>query len=172
MRPYRGKKDSMTQENQEVTDATVSRIVHFLIESHGELRCRPAMVVEDWNGKSNTINLQVFTDGSNDRAYGLDDHDHRDLKKQITDEDSARTGKANLPLSLRWETSVMANNVVKAKGTWHWPRLCKGLAVPAAPYKDNLGSLIHHNHVEGLTDERNCNACIRAKNERDATIRT
>lgn len=146
----------MTQDT-EVSDATVSRILHFVVAVKGELRCRPAMVVEDFGGRSNTVNLQVFTDGSNDGPYGTDDHGH------------GHHDKANLPLSLRWETSVLMNNLVRAQGTWHWPRLCKTLNESAEPYKDSTGQLVYHNHSEGLVDERNCIACVRIKNEQEAT---
>lgn len=155
----------MTQDT-EVSDATVSRILHFVVAVKGELRCRPAMVVEDFGGRSNTVNLQVFTDGTNDGPYGTDDHGH---KSEHRHEHEHSISKANLPLSLRWETSVLMNNLVRAQGTWHWPRLCKSLNESAEPYRDSTGQLVYHNHSEGLKDERNCIACIRIKNEQEAT---
>lgn len=154
----------MTQDT-EVSDATVSRILHFVVAVKGELRCRPAMVVEDFGGRSNTVNLQVFTDGSNDGPYGTDDHQHRLSPGSLPDS----TAHVNLPLSLRWETSVLMNNLVRAQGTWHWPRLCKSLNESAEPYRDSTGQLVYHNHSEGLKDERNCIACVRIKNEQEAT---
>lgn len=84
--------------------ASEGRIVHFKVGTEG--RCIPAMVVKAWG--PDTVNLQVFFDGTNDRQYARD-------------EDEARRG-------VGWRTSVVREGsyegaVVPAttSPTWHWP---------------------------------------------------
>lgn len=45
---------------------TVGRTLHVNIGTEAAPRWRPAVVVEDWNGDG-VVNVQVFTDGDNDR---------------------------------------------------------------------------------------------------------
>lgn len=158
----------MTNENNGLDlNASVGRVLHFVIENRHGIRCRPAVVVEDWpeSGKPGYVNLQVFTDGSNDGHYGLDDHEHG---MSI----GPRTEKANETLSTRWETSVLPNHAVKAVRSWHWPRLCSGLEQPPEPYVDGSNTRYHHNHKAEMADEHNCLACSAIKrDEKTASIR-
>lgn len=70
---------------------TISRIVHFVLPSG---KHRPAIVVEDWGGKSMNPNLQVFVDGTNDTGI---DSNH-----------------------VIWRTSVPYDELGRIN-TWHWP---------------------------------------------------
>ncbi len=99
-------------------DLLISRVLHYVIEVKGKLKCRAALVVEDWGG-GEKVNLVVFPDGSNDEKYGIDNHIHSGP--------SGPTSGANVPLLSRWETSVLPNHDEKAAGTWHWPRECSRL---------------------------------------------
>lgn len=67
----------------------IGRMVHFVMPDG---KHRPATVVEDWGGGLH-VNLQVFTDGTNDGA--------------------------DTPLTL-WETSVEYSESPQPR-TWHWP---------------------------------------------------
>lgn len=154
-------------ENQDTLDeVSVGRILHFVIPSG---KCRPAITVEDWqgNGQPGLCNLVVFPDGSNDGKYGVDDHTHQTTGSKSIDPRifgdgviAERTGSANLPLLVGWETSVHPNHAVKAIRTWHWPRECKGLHPPASPFTDENKETWHHNHVDGMRDPHNCPGCI------------
>ena len=73
---------------------TVGRIVHYVLPDGpyaGDVR--PAIVVRVWNQDLGAVNLQVFTDQSND---GFD------------------TGVV-------WATSVVHDQETKKPRTWHWP---------------------------------------------------
>lgn len=81
---------------------TEGRIVHYVLPNNEH---RPAIVVKVWNKEEGYINLQVFTDGSNDRyAYPntagniLNDIDH----------------------GVMWVTSIYPDLAGKKPGTWHW----------------------------------------------------
>ncbi len=75
---------------------TVGRIVHYVLDrGRGKGEHRPAIVVNDWAGLHEVIQLQVLTDGTNDG-------------------DEFATGIA-------WRTSVHQDEEKKAPGTWHWP---------------------------------------------------
>lgn len=144
--------------------AQVGRILHFVIENGWGLKCRPAIVVEDWpgQGKPGYVNLVVYTDGKNDGAYGTDKHYHQYQRYDPAvqaDPYQAPTYEVNDSLLTRWETSVMPNHAVKAKGTWHWPRECQSMHEPKAPFVKEDKSKVHHNHAEGFVDVRNCYAC-------------
>jgi hypothetical protein len=68
---------------------TVGRIVYYnLKDKQGNVQVRPAIVVRVWN--DTMLNLQVFTDGSNDTEYGN---------------------------NIVWKTSVMQGEGV---GQWDW----------------------------------------------------
>lgn len=126
----------MTQEEVGLEEASVARIVHFVIWDGFREVCRPAIVVNDWPGSGRTgyVNIQVFTDYSNDGAWG-------------------KSGQV-------WETSVLPNQAVRAIRTWHWPRLCKKLQNPAPPYKPSpQEKAVHHAHQAGMLDVHNCYAC-------------
>jgi hypothetical protein len=76
---------------------TIGRIVHFIMPDGNH---RPAIVVEDWKGKDDHINLQVFLDGDNDLSAP---HHERQY------------GSA-------WRTSVKYAPAKKNEpGTFHWP---------------------------------------------------
>jgi hypothetical protein len=83
---------------------SVGRIVHYVLKDHyGELQHRPAIIVRNWsdglsdenNPFSDMIQLQVFTDGTNDGTQYA-------------------TG-------VYWATSVHQDEEEKIVGTWHWP---------------------------------------------------
>jgi hypothetical protein len=71
---------------------TEGRIVHYVLPTgRNKGAHRPAIVVRDWKQKNGLVQLQVFTDGSND-----------DLTENIV-----------------WRTSVHYD-ADKLPGTWHW----------------------------------------------------
>lgn len=161
------------QEELNVDEVQVSRSLHFVVHTHGQNRCRPAVVVEAWHdqGKPGYCNLVVFTDGTNDGQYGTDEHKHffgqqdSDTPVKVYGLD---TSKANLSLLTRWETSVMPNHAVRAVRSWHWPRECKGLELPAAPYTNLAKEVFHHNHGDSVKDPHNCYACRLQETEQAA----
>jgi len=78
---------------------SVGRIVHYVLPdwddsishwSKGDHR--PAIIVRVWGAEM--VQLQVFTDGSNDLQSGA---------------------------NVMWCTSVHQDETTKASGTWHWP---------------------------------------------------
>jgi hypothetical protein len=77
---------------------TIGRIVHYILpEGHtipGEHR--PAMIVRVWT--DTTVQLQVFTDGSNDDPK----HSHE-------------------APNVMWKTSVVLDETATTQGSWHWP---------------------------------------------------
>lgn len=82
---------------------TPGRIVHYVLPREGrDPVVRPAIVVHKWPDHQGTaqviegtLQLQIFTDGSNDGR-------------------GCETG-------LLWATSVKHDEETKAPGTWHWP---------------------------------------------------
>lgn len=86
----------MEEDNQPqgIPGLTEGRIVHYVLEdgSHAGDH-RPAIVVRVWDHEKGTINLQVFTDGSNDG-------------------EQYKSGIA-------WKTSRLYSEG-KEPGTWHW----------------------------------------------------
>jgi hypothetical protein len=83
---------------------TIGRIVHFVMPDG---KSRPAQVVEVFTPP--TVNLQVFTDGGNDRANWI-----KLLGYMPSPE-------ADVP-ALLWRTSVGFDGSDKpVAGTWHWP---------------------------------------------------
>lgn len=149
-------------ENQDaLDDIQISRVVHFVIPSG---KCRPAIVVEDWpgSGKPGYVNLVVFPDGSNDGKYGADDHTHQYAEQVLIGGKSLNnsTDRANLPLLVGWETSVLPNHAVRAIRTWHWGRECSKLHKPQSSFVDDNKEVWHHNHVDGFIDIHNCVGCI------------
>lgn len=82
----------------------IGRVVHFVMSNGCH---RPAIVVEVWDKDKGIVNLQVFTDGTND-FIGLDiEHYSESYCKAI------ETG-------LIWRTSVLYNPEY-SPGSWHWP---------------------------------------------------
>lgn len=77
---------------------TVGRIVHYVLSeqdgtySQNVGQHRPALIVRVWS--ETCVQLQVFTDGKNDRADGA---------------------------GLVWVTSVHPDENEKLPRTWHWP---------------------------------------------------
>lgn len=114
-----------------VDEAQIGRVLHFVVPDTNGTKCRPAIVVEDWpkSGRPGYVNLQVLTDGKND-------------------------GKDNVV----WETSVLPNHAARAMRSWHWPRECGKLESPPPAYVKD-GTVWHHNHMAGLLDIHNCSAC-------------
>ncbi len=86
----------------------VGSIVHYVLESgphKGEHR--PAIVVRTWRPISDeAVNLQVFTDGSND-AFASSHY--------LCEADAA----FSIPLNTIWRTSVHYS-ADHEPGTWHW----------------------------------------------------
>jgi len=76
---------------------TEGRIVHFVTESG---KHRPAIVVQVWSKDTGCSNLQVFLDGTNDRA------------------DKFSLEQMNQGTS--WKTSVTYSEEPKPN-TWHYP---------------------------------------------------
>jgi hypothetical protein len=93
---------------------TEARIVHYVLypeAANVAPEHRPAIVVKNWanpEGKNDTgcVNLQVFLDGSNDRAGSEPGYPHP------TVEETSR--------GIAWRTSVTFSLEPKP-GTWHWP---------------------------------------------------
>lgn len=84
---------------------TEGRFVHFVLPN-GEHR--PALVVRVWNKDTGYINLQVFTDGSNDLpAYESHDYDGLGIREAV------RSG-------IVWQTSIYPDEADKKPHTWHW----------------------------------------------------
>lgn len=141
-------------ENQDMVDEVqIGRVLHFVIEKGQVVQCRPALVVEDWpnQGKPGYCNLVVFPDGTNDGAYGTDQHMHN--------HGIAKTDGANTSLLVRWETSVLPNHAVRSVRSWHWPRECVHLSQPPEPFVNEAKERFHHNHATGVVDIHNCIAC-------------
>jgi hypothetical protein len=79
---------------------TEGRIVHYVLsDGRSKGQHRPAIVVQDWKQENGSVNLQVFTDGSNDY-----------LGK----------GQDGTWCFTLWKTSVHYSEEPKP-GTWHWP---------------------------------------------------
>lgn len=80
----------------------IGRTLHFVIYNGLHIRCRPALVVEDFsfapNRRKGYVNLRVATDGAND-IQGPDE-------------------------PFIWKTAVLPDRETKTPGTWHWPREC------------------------------------------------
>ena len=117
----------------------IGRIVHYVLaEGRNRGLCRPAIVVNTFTFSMavGCANLVVFPDGPNDVAVIAD------------------------TLPVMWQGSVLPAHHCKAERTWHWPRACATLPLPAAPAGFGDG-LIGHNHVAGVSDPHNCHACRR-----------
>jgi len=79
----------------DIPKVSVGRIVHFVLESpdhSGVHHHRPAIVVRAWN--DDMVQLQVFTDASNDGAQGGG--------------------------GVVWQTSVHYSETHEPR-SWHWP---------------------------------------------------
>lgn len=82
---------------------TEGRIVHFVM-NNGEHR--PAIIVKVWNKETGVSNLQVFTDGSNDR-------------RQVSGEESTAYNDA-VDSGILWRTSILPSFDDPQPNTWHW----------------------------------------------------
>lgn len=84
------------------------RPVHYVLDrpySAGEAHeIRPAIIVRVWDRFAGTSNLQVFTDGSNDRKF--------------TGE--TRRFPGDTGDNIVWKTSIRYSEG-REPGTWHWP---------------------------------------------------
>lgn len=81
---------------------TEGRIVHYVLPNNDH---RPAVVVRVWNKEEGYVNLQVFTDGSNDR------YAYPDVVGSILDD---------IDRGIMWVTSVYPDLEDKKPNTWHW----------------------------------------------------
>lgn len=87
----------------------VGRIVHYVLESgRSKGEHRPAIVVRDWKQPNGLIQLQVFTDGTND--------EFRDIVTTFLGQVTGHSFSANTI----WRTSVHYSEE-QEPGTWHWP---------------------------------------------------
>ena len=84
---------------------TEGRIVHFVMPNDEH---RPAIIVKVWNHETGYVNLQVFTDGSNDVQMFQDSERY----SQITREQVSR--------GILWSTSIFPDEETKRAGSWHW----------------------------------------------------
>lgn len=90
--------DNMNKEAQELMPGlTEGRIVHYVLASgRNQGQHRPAIVVRDWKQPNGLVQLQVFTDETNDYAPGVPGSN-----------------------GIFWATSVIYSEG-KEPGTWHW----------------------------------------------------
>lgn len=146
--------------------AEISRVLHFVIDTPNGIKCRPAIVLEDYLElrQPGLVDLVVFPDGGMDGPYGVDRHDHQSLP----DNDELHTGKANYPLTGRLETAIRPNHSCRGVRSWHWPRECKALQDPINPYVDSTGVKFHHVHGLGIAGDF-CSACRREYEETHAS---
>ena len=81
---------------------TIGRIVHFVQKTHvygvDKIVHLPGIIVAVWGDTS--VNLQVFTDGSNSEPDTVPNGNHP---------------------SVKWITSVTYNEAGDENYTWHWP---------------------------------------------------
>jgi hypothetical protein len=82
---------------EKIAGLTEGRIVHFVLD---ETEHRPAVIVKVWSPFTGTVNLQVFTDGPNDKSHAT--HLPEGFESGIA-----------------WKTSVLYSEN-KEPGTWHW----------------------------------------------------
>lgn len=80
----------------------ISRSLHYVLDNGVAIRCRAAVVVEDFpSSEKGYVNLKVWLDRNDVRS----DIDALELNK----------------------SSVLPDRKVKTPGTWHWPRECSHL---------------------------------------------
>jgi len=94
----------VTNSQEAGTDQTqIGRVLHFVINTSGSIRCRPAFVVENFShlNKKGPVNLDVFLD-INDRPDDIE------------------------PLIMSIQ-NVYPNHIYRIPNTWHWPRECESL---------------------------------------------
>lgn len=79
---------------------SVGRVVHYVLDAGpNQGQHRPALIVRVWGDTwDSLVNLQVFTDGSNDYY----------------------PNQGEEPLTL-WRTSRSREDSGTVPGTWHWP---------------------------------------------------
>lgn len=98
----------------------IGRIVHYVLEdgdNAGEER--PAIVVRVWN--DDCVQLQVFTDGSND--YQESPNMSGRVRAALAIDATAPADKEHVHRTVAymvWKTSRV-HNANKLPGTWHWP---------------------------------------------------
>jgi hypothetical protein len=81
---------------------TEGRIVHFVMPNDEH---RPAIIVKVWDHGQGTVNLQVFTDGSNDNRV-------------VSGEESVSFNLAT-EAGIMWRTSIVYREIPE-RNTWHW----------------------------------------------------
>lgn len=91
------------EEPKKMKGLTEGRIVHFVM-NNGEHR--PSIIVKVWNAVTGTVNMQVFTDGTND------------VEPPSTPNESTLLQEA-IATGILWRTSITYNEE-KTPNTWHW----------------------------------------------------
>ena len=81
---------------------TEGRIVHFVMPD-GEHR--PAIIVKVWSKESGLVNVQVFTDSTNDYDRKLE---------------TLNPYNVEMKAGLAWRTSIRPDLETTVPGTWHW----------------------------------------------------
>jgi hypothetical protein len=93
---------------QPIPGLVMGRMVYYVLDqpySAGEAPViRPAIVVQVWDRYAGTSNLQVITDGENDRKF---------IGEQ-------RRFPGDTGPGFVWKTSVLYSEG-REPGTWHWP---------------------------------------------------
>ncbi len=86
--------ETARDERERIPAASVGRIVHYVLpDGHNAGDHRPAIIVRVWSPEC--VQLQVFTDGTNDGAgYGA---------------------------GIDWRSSVARDDSALKRGSWHWP---------------------------------------------------
>lgn len=151
-------------EHKPADKAEVSRILHYVIENSQGIRCRPAIVVENYPElhQPGLVDVMVFPDGGMDGRYGVDDHRHGSDDNMP---EASKTTRANYNIGGRLEQGVRPNHFCRAVGSWHWPRECHAIPDPINPYIDSTGLKVNHNHGLGISDAA-CKACQREFEEK------
>lgn len=81
---------------------TEGRIVHYVMPG-GEHR--PAIIVKVWSKESGVVNMQVFTDSTNDYNRKLE---------------TLNPYNVEMKAGLAWRTSISPDLETQRPGTWHW----------------------------------------------------
>ncbi len=84
-------------------EPSIGRFVHYIMPiGRNPGACRPGIIVNIFDQKSNRLQLQVFTDGSNDGAEYAE--------------------------GCVWVPSVALDALGKEAGSWHDPMICPAFA--------------------------------------------